>query len=81
MGYSADIRNKSIRKGLLSVKGVGEKAASKLIDSAPYESLTQLADKASVSGTKGLKSGHTPSACGGVIAALGEAGALEGIPA
>ena len=81
MGYSADIRNTSIRKGLLSVKGVGEKAASKLIDSAPYESLAQLADKASVSGAKGLKSGHTPAACGGVIAALGEAGALEGIPA
>ena len=83
MGYAADIRGKAIRKGLLSVKGVGEKAAAELVDHQPYNSLTELAEKVSaraVSGAKGLRSGHTPAACGGVIAALGEAGALEGVP-
>lgn len=79
-GYRIDADGKSIRKSLTSIKGVGEGAATEIAAHAPYTSLADLAARVNgrkVSGVKGLLEGHTPASCGGVIAALATAGALD----
>jgi DNA polymerase-3 subunit alpha len=81
--YTADVPRKTIRKGLMAVKGVGEKSASELITHQPYTSLVDLGARVNarrVSGARSLRSGHSPAACGGVVAALDEAGAFTGLP-
>lgn len=82
MHYTADLDKGIIRKGLMSVKGVGEKSADELVTHQPYASLTDLGARVNarrVSGAKSLRLGHSPAACGGVIAALDDAGALRGL--
>lgn len=72
-----------IRKGLLSVDKVGINVANALLANAPYVSLIDIAQRCPrriVTGSAALLKGHTPQACGGVIAALYNAGALEGLP-
>ena len=78
--YSIDTDGKSIRKGLTSIKGVGEAAAEDLAAHAPYTSLADLAARCNarkVTGAKALAQNHRPDSCGGVIAALAAAGALD----
>lgn len=84
VSFTADVPAKAIRKGLLSISGIGQKAASELVLNAPYTDLTELAEKVNarvVTGAKALRSGHSPEACGGVISILASTGALEGITA
>lgn len=81
--YTADLDKGIIRKGLLSVKGVGVVSARELIEHQPYTSLVDLGARVNakrVSGAKALRSGHSPESCGGVIAALAEADALNSLP-
>lgn len=80
--YVADVEKGTIRKGLQAIKGVGEKSAAELIAHQPYTSLVDLGARVNarrVSGAKALRDGHSPAACGGIIAALAEAGALYGL--
>lgn len=82
MRYSVDRKSNAVRKGLLSVKGVGLVAARELADKAPYESLEDLGKRVipkRVSGAKGLVLHKNPIECGGVIAALADVGALDGL--
>jgi DNA polymerase-3 subunit alpha len=81
-GYTADKETNSIRKGLTTIKGLGDKAADEIVMHAPYSSLDDFARKVSgrrVTGSKDLGKGHSPEACGGIVAALFEAGALSGL--
>lgn len=78
--WSAASDGSGIRAGLTSVKNVGTVAARELVANAPYADLADLAMRVSprrVSGARALGQGHTPLACGGVIAALSHAGALS----
>jgi len=80
--YTADTTTNSIRKGLTTIKGLGDKAADEIVRHAPYTSLDDLARRVSkqrVTGAKDLGKGHHPESCGGIIAALYEAGALKGL--
>ena len=82
--YTCDARVGEIRKGLLSINGIGEAAADELQKHAPYADLAQLAQKVNariVTGAKALREGHSPESCPGVISILHTAGALEGIAA
>lgn len=82
--YTADFKSNAIRKGLTSIKGVGPKAAIELAEKAPFTSLADLASRVNaraVTGAAALRKGHTPEACGGVIAHLAEANALLDLPA
>lgn len=84
VSYTCDARSNEIRKGLLSIKGIGEKAAAELAAHSTYTSLDALANVVNariVTGAKSLRSGHSPELCGGVITILHAAGALEGIAA
>jgi len=81
--YTADLEHSSIRRGLASIGGVGPKASAELVAKAPFADLADLAARVvprAVTGTKALGAGgHTPAACGGVIAKLEAAGALAGL--
>ena len=72
----------AIRKGLLTVKGCGQVAAAELVDKAPFTSLKDLGERViakKVTGAKHLALGKPPVEAGGVIAALADADALEGL--
>ena len=82
VGYTAIVKSNAIRKGLTTVKGVGIKVAEELVSHAPYESLEDLAKRVNarrVTGAANLRKGHSPDACGGIIAALSAAGAFKDI--
>lgn len=81
--YTPDFKSNAIRKGLTSIKGIGPKAAIELAEKAPFTSLNDLASRVNaraVTGAASLRKGHTPEACGGVIAHLEEANALLDVP-
>ena len=72
----------AIRKGLISIKGVGEVASHELASKAPYTSLSDMGERLlpkKVTGAKGLALHKAPADCGGIIAALDEVEALEGL--
>ena len=81
--YTADLERGAIRKGLISIKGIGPSAATELAAKAPYTSLTDLAKRvlpSKVTGTKPfLLQGLDPQLAGGQLAALDKANALEGL--
>ena len=80
--YTVDKRGKSIRKGLLAIKGVGEKTARSIIENRPengYESMEQFAElnKAKVSGCKPYLKDKSMDV--GVLGKLDAAGVFGGI--
>ncbi len=80
--YQIDAERVGIRKGLLSVRGVGPVAAAELVAKAPFESLTDLGKRvlsARVSGARHLALGSDPLDAGGQIASLYDANALRGL--
>ena len=81
-GYTIDTQRRAVRRGLTSIKGVGNVCANELVAHAPFETLTELGEKVAarrVTGSKYLEAGHHPMACGGNITALEQAGALRGL--
>ena len=81
-GYTIDAQRRAIRRGLTSIKGVGNVCANELVRHAPFESLEDLGTRVAprrVTGSKYLAAGHHPLACGGNVAALEQAGALRGL--
>jgi DNA polymerase-3 subunit alpha len=82
VSWYAESDMSAVRAGLNSIKGIGQVASNELVTHAPYADLTDLGMRCSprrVTGIKELMKGHSPSACGGVIAALSHAGALHGL--
>lgn len=80
--YTYDRRLKAVRRGLLSVKGVGQVSARELASKAPYKSLDDLGKRvlpSRVGGAKQLALKIPLAECGGVIKALLDAGALDGL--
>lgn len=75
--WTLDKQRKAIRRGLLSIKGVGEKAAMEIAANAPYsciEDLIARTDSRAVTGGK-----NYPIELKGTIAALQAAGALRSL--
>lgn len=80
--FTIDRERGGIRKGFRTVKGVGDVAARELETKAPYTSLTDMGQRLlpkRVSGSGALALKKSPLDCGGIIAALDDAGALEGL--
>jgi DNA polymerase-3 subunit alpha len=79
--YTIDHKRKAIRKGLLSIKGVGKVAAQELIAHQPYQTVDDLVNRCStkVSGGKSYKIEHKIEDANGTLRALHEAGALDSI--
>lgn len=81
--YTPEPETNSIRKGLLTIAGIGRAAATELALKAPFSSLIDLGRRcvaAKVSGAMHLAIGKTPLQAGGKIAALYAMDALEGLP-
>lgn len=80
--YSLERTNNGIRRGLKSVKGVGDIAARELVSKAPFLSLRDMGERLiprKVTGAKHLAVGRSPLEAGGNMLALDEAGALSGL--
>lgn len=78
--YTVDTERGVIRKGLLSVHGIGERAATALAGLAPYRDLQDLVDRVPprpVSGGKGFDG--TLESFTGTLGHLRDAGALTGL--
>jgi len=77
-----DPDKQAIRRGLVSIKGIGLMTSHELVARRPFASLTDLALRViprKVSGSKALGLGIEPEDCGGAISALYEYGALDGL--
>lgn len=79
VAWTMDVKHKAIRKGLLSIKGVGEKAAEEIIAKAPYKDIADLATRVSGRGITGGKEFLVSGALTGRLLALSQAGALDGL--
>jgi len=77
--WTLDRKKNSVRKGLLSIPGIGVMAAQQISENAPYSSVEDLIDRNSGHAVKGgnefLKSGKYTSG----LLALREAGALSSL--
>lgn len=68
-----------IRRGLLSIKGVGQRAAEAIVDAAPYDSIEDLIERTDARAVTGGKSWAKSSTLNGVLEALRKGGALRSI--
>jgi DNA polymerase-3 subunit alpha len=77
-GWPMNRKNGSIRKGLITVAGIGHAAVNGIAAHAPYTSVRDFAERAtSVTGTKGWRERGEYSA---QLEKLRSAGALDGLP-
>lgn len=78
--YAVDSQAKAIRRGLLSIKGVGAKAAAVLEQNQPYKNVEDLVERTPNQPITGSKSweGDVDNFTG-VLAALRDAGALDSL--
>ena len=79
VSWTLDRKAKAIRKGLLSIKGVGMAAAESLVDNAPYESIQDLIDRTDSRAVTGGKQYAKDGTLNGVLAKLLDANALHSI--
>jgi DNA polymerase-3 subunit alpha len=78
--YTVDKERNAIRKGLVSVKGVGEKAAAVIASLAPFHNLDDLVERSPARPVSGGKNyDGSAESFNGVLAALRDAGALSGL--
>jgi DNA polymerase-3 subunit alpha len=78
--YRADVKRGAIRKGLISIKGIGVVASNAIEKNQPYKTLQDLLDKTpakAVTGRKGFNG--DPEDLSGNLAALRDAGALDSV--
>lgn len=69
----------SIRRGLQSIKGIGEVAATEIADHAPYKSIADLIRKTNPRKVTGGKTWHEDGKLTGVLEKLLQAGALDSL--
>lgn len=77
--WTLDTRRGAIRKGLLSIKGVGNGAAVEVAANAPYSSITDLIDRTNSRSVTGSKEWAKHGTLNGVLAALDNAHALSSL--
>lgn len=82
MSYTFDKTTGTVRRGLRSIKGIGIRAAERLVERGPYTSLADLITKCGTQPVTGgrayLASGLLTDLCGTLLT-LYEAGALENL--
>lgn len=79
VSWTMDRKHNSIRRGLLSIPGIGDKAAQEIADKAPYESIEDLVTRVSGHSVSGGKEYLKTGKMSGKLLALDDAGALGSI--
>ncbi len=79
MSWTLDRHAKVIRRGLISIKGVGMAAAENIASNAPYASVQDLIDRTESRSVTGGKNYAKDGTLNGVLLKLQEAGALKNI--
>jgi DNA polymerase-3 subunit alpha len=79
VSWTLDQKSKAIRRGLVSIKGVGIAAAENIADNAPYTSIEELIEKTDSRAVTGGKSYAKDGTLNGVLLKLKDAGALKSI--
>ena len=77
--WSIDRRLGAIRKGLVSIKGIGEKAATEIEDKAPFTSIEDLIARCEARSVNGGKNWSKDGTLNGVLGKLKDAGALKSL--
>ena len=77
--WTLDAKRQAIRRGLLSIGGVGPAAAEEIIAQAPYRSVTDLASRCNPKKVTGVKRYLDDQEFIGTLAKLNDAGALESL--
>ena len=75
--YTLDTRRKAIRKPLVSIKGVGLRAATNIAENAPYTSIEDLIERTDSRLVTGGKSWSKDKTLNGVLGKLRDVGALD----
>lgn len=79
VSWTLDTKAKAIRRGLLSIKGVGMAAAESIADNAPFDSIDDLIERTDSRAVTGGKQYAKDGTYNGVLAKLEDAGALRSI--
>lgn len=77
--WSIDRKLGAIRKGLVSIKHVGEKAASEIEANAPFKDVDDLISRCDARAVNGGKSWSRDGTLNGVLGKLKDAGALKSL--
>jgi DNA polymerase-3 subunit alpha len=77
--WTIDVDKQAIRRGLLSIRGIGEVAAQEISSNAPYASMDDLISRCDARKVNGGKSWGEDGTLKGVLAKLQEAGALKSL--
>jgi len=77
--WTLDREKQAVRKGLLSIKGVGEKAAREISSKAPFESMEDLINRCDARAVNGGKDWHRDGTLKGVLEKLQDGGALRSL--
>lgn len=77
--WTIDRKRNAIRRGLVSIKGIGVSAANEISGKAPYESVEQLIDRCNGHAVSGGKTWLDEGKFTGKLLALKEAGALDSL--
>ena len=79
VSWSIDSEKQAIRRGLVSIKGVGANAAECIAEHAPYDSLDELISKCPARTVTGGKQWSKSQTLNGTLNHLQEAGALKSL--
>lgn len=79
VSWAIDRDRMAIRRGLTSIKGIGESVARVIASNAPYSSLEDMIDRLPASPVTGGKKYTKDGSLGGVYAKLRDAGALHSL--
>lgn len=75
-------RSKAVRRGLLSIDGIGEKVAQEIVEHAPYTSIADFVERTNnrvITGKREWLKRKDLAEANGVMGRLYEAGAFEGV--
>lgn len=79
--WSIDRQRGAIRKGLVSVHGVGEKAANEIAANAPFKDIEDIIDRCDARAVNGGKNYSRDGSLNGVLGKLRDAGVLKSLGA
>lgn len=79
VSWTLDRQSNAIRRGLVSIKGIGISAAENVAENAPYKSIQELIEKTDSRAVTGGKSYAKDGTLNGVLLKLKEAGTLKSI--